>query len=114
MQRSFYGQHEPERKPVGYDLLHKWEAWKQLGCLASEMESAALFVVASSLGVRVGSCFLVIANQEREKADLRPGSARYGHGDPGGSGRDPQIVSEETEKRVDAIKKMHNEKEKSG
>ena len=33
---SFYGQHEPERKPVGYDLLHKWEAWKQLGCLASE------------------------------------------------------------------------------
>lgn len=67
---SFYGQHEPERKPVGYDLLHKWEAWKQLGCLASEMESAALFVVASSLGVRVGSCFLVIANQEREKAGL--------------------------------------------
>lgn len=38
--------------------------------LASEMESAALFVVASSLGVRVGSCFLVIANQEREKAGL--------------------------------------------
>jgi len=34
------------------------------------MESAALFVVASSLGVRVGSCFLVIANQEREKAGL--------------------------------------------
>lgn len=67
---SFYGQHEPERKPVGYDLLHKWEAWKQLGCLASEMESAALFVAASSLGVRVGSCFLVIANQEREKAGL--------------------------------------------
>lgn len=67
---SFYGQHEPERKPVGYDLLHKWEAWKQLGCLASEMESAALFVVASSLGVRVGSCFLAIANQEREKAGL--------------------------------------------
>ena len=34
------------------------------------MESAALFVVASSLGVRGGSCFLVIANQEREKAGL--------------------------------------------
>ena len=30
---SFYGQHEPERKPVGYDLLHKWEAWKQLAVL---------------------------------------------------------------------------------
>lgn len=67
---SFYGQHDPERKPVGYELLNKWEAWKRLGCLASEMESAALFVAASSLGVRAGSCFLVMANQEREKAGL--------------------------------------------
>ena len=67
---SFYGQHEPEKKPVGYELINKWEAWKKLGCLASEMESAALFVVASSLGVRVGSVFLVVANQEREKAGL--------------------------------------------
>lgn len=67
---SFYGQHSPETKPVSYELLNKWEAWKRLGCLASEMESAALFVVASSLGVRMGSCFLVLANQEREKAGL--------------------------------------------
>ncbi len=67
---SFYGQHEPETKPVSYELMHKWEAWKRLGCLASEMESAALFVVASYLGVRVGSCFLVVANQERERLGL--------------------------------------------
>lgn len=67
---SFYGQHSPEVKPVSYELLNKWEAWKRLGCLASEMESAALFVVASSLRVRVGSCFLVVANQEREKEGL--------------------------------------------
>lgn len=67
---SFYGQHSPERMAVGYELSNKWEAWKRLGCLASEMESAALFVVASNLGVRVGSCFLVLANQEREKAGL--------------------------------------------
>lgn len=67
---SFYGQHEPEIKPVGYELLNKWEAWKRMGCLASEMESAALFVVGSYLRVRVGSCFLVVANQEREKEGL--------------------------------------------
>nr|WP_317448268.1 uridine phosphorylase [uncultured Sellimonas sp.] len=67
---SFYGQHSPERMPVGYELMNKWEAWKRLGCLASEMESAALFVVASHLGVRAGSCFLVLANQEREKKGL--------------------------------------------
>lgn len=34
------------------------------------MESAALFVVASYLKVRAGSCFLVVANQEREKLGL--------------------------------------------
>ena len=67
---SFYGQHEPEVKPVSYELLNKWEAWKRLGCLASEMESAAIFTVASSLRVRAGSCFLVMANQEREKLGL--------------------------------------------
>lgn len=67
---SFYGQHAPETKPVSYELLHKWEAWKRMGCLASEMESAALFIVAGSLRVRVGSCFLVVANQEREKEGL--------------------------------------------
>ena len=67
---AFYGQHEPETKPVSYELMDKWEAWKRLGCLASEMESAALFIVASHLGVRAGSCFLVVANQEREKLGL--------------------------------------------
>lgn len=67
---SFYGQHSPEIKPVSYELMNKWEAWKRLGCLASEMESAALFVVASYLGVKVGSVFLTVANQEREKQNL--------------------------------------------
>ena len=67
---AFYGQHSPETMPVSYELLNKWEAWKRLGCLASEMESAALFIVASSLHVRVGSIFLVVANQEREKEGL--------------------------------------------
>ncbi len=67
---SFYGQHEPEIKPVSYELMSKWEAWLRLGCKASEMESAALFIVASYLGVRCGSNFLVVANQEREKLGL--------------------------------------------
>ncbi len=67
---SFYGQHEPETKPVSYELVNKWEAWKRLGCLASEMESAALFVVAGYLHVRAGACYLVVANQEREKLGL--------------------------------------------
>ena len=67
---SFYGQHEPQTKPVSYELENKWEAWKRLGCLASEMESAALFVVASYLKVKIGSVFLTVANQERDKLNL--------------------------------------------
>ena len=67
---SFYGQHSPEKSPVSYELINKWEAWKKLGCKASEMESAALFVVASALNVKVGSVFLTVANQEREKLNL--------------------------------------------
>ncbi len=62
---AFYGQHDPEIMPVSYELLNKWEAWKRLGCKASEMESAALFIVASHLKVRCGSNFLVVGNQER-------------------------------------------------
>ena len=67
---AFYGQHSPERMPVSYELLNKWEAWKRLHVKASEMESAALFVVADALNCRCGSCFHVVWNQEREKAGL--------------------------------------------
>ena len=67
---SFYGQHSPHRMPVAAELEQKWEAWKRLGVLASEMESAALFTIASALGVRCGSCFHVIWNQERQAAGL--------------------------------------------
>ena len=62
---AFYGQHDPEIMPVSYELLNKWEAWKRLGTKASEMESAALFIVASHLKVRCGSDFLVVGNLER-------------------------------------------------
>ena len=67
---SFFGQHEPEIMPVSNELQEKWEAWIRMGCLASEMESAALFIAGAFLRVRVGSCFLVVANQERAKKGL--------------------------------------------
>lgn len=67
---SFFGQHDPDKSPVSYMLKEKWEAYKRLNVLASEMESAALFVVGASLNVRVGSVFLTVANQERAAAGL--------------------------------------------
>lgn len=79
---SFYGQHQPDCMPVHVELESKWDAWVRLGTLASEMESATLFTVASYLGAirdevhgddnrcRVGTVLLAIANQERAKAGL--------------------------------------------
>ena len=67
---AFYGQHNPEIMPVSYELENKWQAWLRMGTLASEMESAALFIAGSFLKVKVGSVFLVVANQEREKQGL--------------------------------------------
>ena len=67
---AFYGQHDPHKMPVSYELLNKWEAWKRMGCLASEMESAAMFIVAAKLRARAGTCLMVAANQEREKLGL--------------------------------------------
>ena len=60
---SFYGQHSPETMPVSYELENKWNAWLRMGCLASEMESATLFIVGSFHRVRVGSVCIVMANQ---------------------------------------------------
>ncbi len=67
---SFYGQHEPEIKPVYYELQNKWEAWKRMGCLGSEMESSTLFIVGQWLRLRTGSVMMTVANQERAKAGL--------------------------------------------
>ena len=67
---SFYGQHSPERMPVSYELLNKWEAWKKAGTLASEMECAALFTVSQVLGIRSGAVLHVLWNKDRVKAGM--------------------------------------------
>lgn len=67
---SFYGQHDPVRMPVGYELQNKWDAWLKGGALASEMETAALYSVSSCLRLRAGGVMLCVWNQERRKAGL--------------------------------------------
>ncbi len=67
---SFFGQHEPETKPVAQDLLYKWDAWIKCGALCSEMESSTLFIVGNYLRLRTGAIMLVVANQERAKKGL--------------------------------------------
>lgn len=60
---SFYGQHEPDRMPVAERLKYRWNAWIQGGALASEMETAGIFIAASTLKVRAGSICLAAGNQ---------------------------------------------------
>ena len=67
---SFYGQHSPETMPVGSELKFMWDAWIKSGALASEMESAALFVVGAVRRVRVGSIMAVFANQTRSELGM--------------------------------------------
>ena len=67
---SFYGQHNPKRMPVSYELENKWNAWIKAGALCSEMETASLYTVASILRVKAAAVLLVIWNQEKEKLGL--------------------------------------------
>lgn len=67
---SFYGQHDPDSMPAAAELKAKWTAWMRGGCLASEMESAALFIVSAARGVRAGCILQAVWNQERVRAGL--------------------------------------------
>ena len=67
---SFYGEIDPHNVPVSAALAPSWDAYVRCGCLSSEMESAALFAVASARHVRAGSVFTALWNVERSKAGL--------------------------------------------
>lgn len=74
---SFYGQHDPDRMPVSYELEQKWSAWLKAGTLASEMESAALFIVGHILGMRTGCVLNTLWNKDRERQGLPNPPAHY-------------------------------------
>ncbi|MFR4476451.1 MAG: nucleoside phosphorylase, partial [Ruminococcus callidus] len=96
---SFYGQHSPETMPAAQTLLQNWQAWKAAGALASEMESAALFIVAATRRVKCATILQMLWNQERQavvgqctrrrRHDARHRSCCFGNapGDPTGKER---------------------------
>ena len=67
---SFYGQHDPEKMPVSYELENKWNAWIKAGALCSEMETASLYIVSSVLRIKAAVVLLVVWNQELEKRGI--------------------------------------------
>ena len=87
---SFYGQHAPERMPVGDELRYKWQAWIKAGCLASEMESAALFIVAQALArARGHGAHRRVEPGARRRRPSQPRDARQLRRHPHGRGGHP-------------------------
>jgi uridine phosphorylase len=70
---SFYGEMAPDRMPVAAELRQRWDAWIRGGVLASEMECAALFVVAAVRRVRAGAA-LVCINETPLTREMPPPS----------------------------------------
>ncbi len=76
---SFYGELRPDRQAVADELRFKWKAWKAGGALTSEMETAALFIVGATLGVRCGAVLNVLWNADNDTANtIAPDAAERG------------------------------------
>ena len=72
---SFYGEIRPAQMPIADELTAKWKAWKAAGALTSEMETAALFIVAQVLHVRCGAVLNVLWNADNDDAPAIPPDA---------------------------------------
>ena len=71
---SFYTQTSPQTKPVGPELIYKWEAYKKGGASSTSMECAPLFAVGASLGIRT-SCVMASATNY-ESGKVKEGSEK--------------------------------------
>jgi uridine phosphorylase len=56
---SYYGELEPARMPLAVSLVERFDIWRKGGAITSDMESAAVFVVGSVLGMRTGCVVLM-------------------------------------------------------
>ena len=59
---SFYTQTTPETKPVGPELVYKWQAYEKGGATSTSMECSVLFCVGASLGIRTSSVMISATN----------------------------------------------------
>lgn len=59
---SFYTQTTPETKPVGPELVYKWQAYEKGGATNTSMECSILFLIGASLGIRTSSVMISATN----------------------------------------------------
>lgn len=62
---GFYTQSEAADKPNSYELTGKWNAYKMMGALSTEMECAPLFIAGASVDIRVGGVLVCATDYER-------------------------------------------------
>jgi uridine phosphorylase len=70
---SFYGEVERTRMPMAAHLEERWNAWVAGGAVCSEMEAAAIFILASIYKKRAGGAMLIINNSDL--AEISPDDA---------------------------------------
>lgn len=61
---SFYGEVERTRMPMADHLDERWKAFIAGGAICSEMEAAAIYILAAIYGKRAGGAMLVINESE--------------------------------------------------
>ncbi|MEW6717418.1 MAG: uridine phosphorylase [Chloroflexota bacterium] len=61
---SFFGETEPERMPLAEKLENRWKAWVAGGAICSEMEAAAIFIIASIHRKRAGGVMTMVSTNE--------------------------------------------------
>lgn len=61
---SFFGEVEAERMPIADRLQNRWKSWVEGGAICSEMESAAIFIIASIHRKRAGGVMMMVGAGE--------------------------------------------------
>ena len=72
---SFYGEVNPDGSAVSDNIKSRWDSYVKCGCLASEMECAAIYAVGLVRSVypkkiRCGGVLTALWNAERSKRDM--------------------------------------------
>lgn len=73
----FYTQSEAEHMPVGYELSGRWNAYKQMGAICTEMECASLFIAAACRDVRVAGVMVCATEYNKYDEDNNKYPADY-------------------------------------
>lgn len=76
---SFFGEVEKERQPMPGFLEQRWQAWIAGGAICSEMEAAAIFIIAGIHRVRAGGVMMMVGKDEGLPKD--EAGKRLFHGD---------------------------------